>query len=227
MKNVKYITLLIAITMVTLACSLFSVNQGSTSRVEGSGVLASEERPVSSFTAVEIDGSAIVTISFGDTVSVVVETDDNILPLIETTVRGRALVIETKPNTNIDTKLGIHVTITMKSLEGATIRGSGNINIADVQADKLDFRIPGSGVITATGNAERLDARIDGSGNIVCDELQAKSASVEINGSGKVIVYASESLDASINGSGNVVYSGNPASVESSIQGSGSVNPAP
>jgi hypothetical protein len=223
MKRILF-TLILIFSLVSLACS-FSI--GSPQAVRGSGSVVSETRSVSEFTEIEIAGSADVNVSFGETQSVVVEAEDNILPLIETTVRGGRLVINTRPNTSITTTRPIHVTITMKVLDTASIPGSGNIDIAGLQGGSVKFSLPGSGNITATGTTDTLNIDIGGSGNIVCTDLQAKSVTVTIGGSGNASVYASESLNVRVSGSGNVQYRGNPASVNKSISGSGSVNAVP
>ena len=45
----------------------------------------------------------------------------------------------------------------------------------------------------------------------------------EINGSGDVEVRVNNSLDCEINGSGDIHYSGNPATVKRSVNGSGDI----
>jgi hypothetical protein len=64
---------------------------------------------------------------------------------------------------------------------------------------------------------------LGGSGNIYCDQLKAKAATVTLNGSGNITVYASESLDAAINGSADIRYSGSPARVNKNGKGSGNI----
>jgi hypothetical protein len=202
-----------------------SLNFGSSQTVAGSGIAASETRDVSGFTSIELAGSADVFVNFGDTESVKIETDDNILPLIETNVSFGKLVIRTRPNTNTTTHLGIRVTVTAKSLAAASISGSGNLTINDARATDLRFDLPGSGNITTSGKAERVNIILNGSGNILCGNLQSKSATVRLGGSGNINVYAAESLDASITGSGSVFYAGNPAKVNTSVPGSGTIIP--
>jgi len=182
---------------------------------------------VSGFTSIEIAGAADATVSFGDTESVVVETDDNILPLITTEVSGGKLVINTRSNTNFSTELGIKVTVTMKELEAAEVSGSGNMTLIGVPGGAVKVEISGSGNITAAGVADSVEVNLDGSGNILCGELQAKTAVIRLDGSGNVAVYASQSLDAAIGGSGNVQYGGDPTQLQTSVTGSGSIDPMP
>jgi hypothetical protein len=217
-KRIRIFALCLLLILV-LACSLAN---GSRS-VDGSGVSASESRTLKTFTSIEIGASADVTVRFGETQSVVVETDDNILPLVETRVQGNKLVIGQPIGTDLNPRLGIQVTIVMKSLDRVTISGSGNVTISGMDTNLVRFEIPGSGDITAQGTVDTVNATIKGSGNIFCGDLQAKSADVRISGSGDVTVYASENLSANISGSGTVLYRGDPAMVDQSVSGSGGV----
>jgi hypothetical protein len=115
----------------------------------------------------------------------------------------------------------------MKSLKAASLPGSGNITITGMNGAAIDFDLPGSGNITADGIVDSVSAELGGSGNIVCGDLQAKSATVNLPGSGNVTVFASENLDVTISGSGSVTYRGNPAEVNQSVTGSGSIQAVP
>lgn len=203
-----------------LACSTLSPNT-----VVGSGKAVSETRNVSGFSSIELRGSADVTATIGSAESVTVKGDDNIVPLITTTVSNGALIIETKPLTNINVSNPIQVSVTMKLLQGITLSGSGNINVSGMDGGDLSIDLPGSGDITVKGTADNLTLNLLGSGNIVCDELKASSATITLNGSGNIDVFVSDSLDANIRGSGTIHYAGNPAQVHKNVTGSGSITP--
>jgi hypothetical protein len=213
---------LIVLVLPALACSFVGV---SPSRVVGSGKVASETRQVSGFNTVELRGSADVSVTQGEAEAVVVEADDNILPLIETTVQNGRLIISTKPNTSLTTTNPVHVNVTIKSLQGLTLSGSGNVDVSSLAGQDLNIVLSGSGDITVSGAADRVAIRLPGSGNVICSGLKARSATVTLAGSGNVAVYASESLDASLLGSGTIHYDGNPAQVRKSVSGSGSIAP--
>lgn len=166
-----------------------------------------------------------MTATIGSAESVTVKGDDNIVPLITTTVSNGALIIETKPLTNINVSNPIQVSVTMKLLQGITLSGSGNINVSGMDGGDLSIDLPGSGDITVKGTADNLTLNLLGSGNIVCDELKASSATITLNGSGNIDVFVSDSLDANIRGSGTIHYAGNPAQVHKNVTGSGSITP--
>ncbi len=193
-------------------------------RIVGSGVVKSEARQVEAFDKVTIDGSADVTITAGGPFQVSVETDDNVLPVIETKVRGDTLVISSSQS--YSTKRKVQVTISVPELNGISIRGSGDVGIKGIKSEAFSASIAGSGDVTAAGAAQHLDASIRGSGDLNLADLQAQSATVSIAGSGDVTVNASDELSVSIAGSGDVRYKGAPQKLNKSIAGSGSVRQA-
>jgi len=217
MKKITVITLLV-IALLSSACSLTFLGQEV---VRGSGNVAQESREVSDFTGVELVGSAEVEVGFGESESVVVEADDNLLPLVETRVRGGVLVISMKPNLSITTQHPVRVRVTMKELDLAAIPGSGSIEITGLQAEQARFELAGSGTIRADGQVEDLDVILAGSGDLECEDLRSGSVSVRLSGSGTVEVFAEDELDVSIPGSGVVSYRGEPESVRKTVTGSG------
>ena len=157
-----------ALMLAALACSTLSARAN---RVVGSGNVVSEPRDVTNFDSVELAGSGDVNILLGDSESVNVQADDNILPLIETTVTNGKLVIRTKPFATITPSNRIVVTVAMKSLKQAMLSGSGNLHIAAMSGPDLTLELPGSGDITAEGTVDHVNINLLGSGNINADQL--------------------------------------------------------
>ncbi len=132
--------------------------------------------------------------------------------------------------------------LTVPSVEGLEITGSGNVNAEGMRLERctlvlrgsgaLRFRgevkgalsslITGSGTIECRGSAASHEIRISGAGSVNAAECDAGSASVRITGSGGVTVRARDELDVSITGSGGVTYRGEPK-LQSRITGSGRV----
>lgn len=188
----------------------------------GSGVAASETREVDSFSSVDLQGFGDVMITIGPEQSVTVETDENLLERVDTTVRGDALEIET--DGRLDTDLGIDVVIVVPKLEAVTLSGAGDFVIDGLSAPSVDVVMNGAGNVEAVGTVERLDVSINGAGNAALSDLVASEVDVSINGAGNAAVQATSSLSASINGAGRVTYSGDPEEVETSTQGVGTIS---
>lgn len=214
----------------------------SVTTVIGSGNAISENRTVSGFSQITLDGQGIVTVVIGDTESLVIEAEDNLMKYLQSKVNGSELVLSTAPGVNIMPTKPINYTVTVKSLDGLSINGSGNITADLIQASsfrieiqgsgnvqvdhlitqQLNAQIPGSGTIKVSGKVTTQTASISGSGNYQASDLQSQSSDVTISGSGSAIVWATDSLNAKISGSGTISYY-DATQVNQSITGSGQV----
>jgi len=216
-------------------------------RITGSGKVATETRSgLSDFQAVAGRGSAKLVIRQGAKEAVQVRADDNLLPLVETTIEnqggGRTLVVSLKKNVSIQTRNEIVVTVDVVQLKALASSGSGDIVVETLDTPSLSLAMSGSGDarfarlktgelavhvsgssdIAASGSATKLNLSISGSGSAQLRELQVDEAAVNIAGSGDADLTVAKNLAVSIAGSGDVVYHGD-AKVASRVAGSGSV----
>jgi hypothetical protein len=188
---------------------------------QGSGQVATESRPVSGFTKVELSGTGELTIEKTGTDSLTISAEDNILPRLSSEVSGGTLTLGTKPNTSIVPTKPITYSLTVKDLTGLGVSGSGSVRVSNLTTTSLSTKISGSGTITANGTVDDQDLEISGSGRYLADRLTSKTANVRISRSGTASVLVSDMLDVKISGSGSLTYSGNPQSSRRSVvQGS-------
>jgi len=187
-----------------------------------------------------------VQISYGNSNSIVVQADENLLPYIETTVQDGKLTIKSKKNVNLKSRSKIIVTVSMTKINGLQLSGSGNINAdgnftSDAKTSvmlsgsgniklnsgsfkDLDVAVSGSGnVDLKRGSADNVSVSISGSGNIDCSGISCDNVNARISGSGNARVNANKSIDAIISGSGNVFYKGAVTNISSKVVGSGKV----
>ena len=202
---------LLTVALLLAACSV----------TRGSGQLASESRPVTGFTKVELSGTGELTIEKTGTESLAISAEDNLLPLLTSEVSGDTLVLGTKRNTEIVTTKPINYALTVKDLTGLTLSGSGNIRVSNLSTPELTTKISGSGTITPSGTADDQDLDISGSGRYQADQLASKTVNAGISGSGTASVLVSDALDVRISGSGTLTYTGDPTRVTQDVSGSG------
>lgn len=200
-----------------------SVRHGLSSMREGSGVLRRETREVGAFTAVRLDDALDLEITVGGETQVVVEADDNLLPLIDSRVDDGVLVLAS--HGSYQTRHRAVVRVRTPHLRDVALNGSGDVDIRGLEAGELRLGIRGSGDIRATGRIEKLEALIEGSGDLRLGALRAEEARVRIDGSGDAEVNASRALDALVNGSGDIRYRGEPRSLRRRVEGSGDIVP--
>ena len=194
----------------------------SNSTAEGSGVPTTEARVVPAFESVELAGSNNVVIRVGEKQSVVVSADDNLLDRVTTEVHSGKLVIGNTPG-SFTTKSPMSVDVTVPTLDAVTLAGSGNIVVDGIEAERLEVTLPGTGTLTGSGTATRLDVTVGGSGTVQFTRLVANDVRAVVSGSGSIFITATETLAASVSGSGTILYAGNPQDVTKSVTGSGAI----
>ena len=224
------------------------INLGSdlSGGVPGSGVVVSEKREVAAFTGVVVRYPARVIIKQGESNSITVETDDNLLPQLSTSVTNGKLIIEntiTTWNRRVDPTDKILISITVKDLRDVDFPSAGEVIIEGIKSDQLKLSVSGAGTtslidvqlgvckvylsgagsINASGAVNELDLDISGAGSFNGKELKSDSASASISGVGSASLWVVNDLSASISGVGSVNYYGSP-SVQKNVSGLGSVN---
>ena len=230
----RYVVLALVLLIIALtACD-------STTR--GSGDVVIEERDVSGYTSVALTGVGSVEIIQGDTESVVVEAEDNIMPLLTTEVQDGILILSQEENRIINPTRPIKYTVNIIEVNGLSgsgsgdfnaatletntldldLSGSGGINVTSLDADSLNVSISGSGQVLVSGQVNDQQLDISGSGQYQAPELDSKTAEIDVSGSGKAVVTVEDTLDATISGSGSVSYYGDPI-ITSSVSGSGTI----
>ena len=209
----------------------------------GTAFGAEENRKVGDFTAIDLKGSMDVHVVVGKTRSVRVVANDDIIEKLLTEVDGDTLVIKLKGRYSNVGKMDVYVTV--KNLEEAyvkgsgdmdikgsikskkfeaAVKGSGNLILENVKANDLELDIMGSGDMRVSGSCDDLDLDIMGSGDLKASKVKCETAKVAIMGSGDANIYASKSLNASIMGSGDINYYGKPAKLRRRVMGSGDIN---
>jgi hypothetical protein len=208
------LALLLAVSLLLTGCPAFS-------GAPGSGNAVTEKRPVSAFSRVDLIGAAEVEVSLGPVQSVEVTLDDNLLPLIETTVEGGTLRITSTKSYN--SSLGLKVKIVVPSLEGFAVSGAANLHAVGLDAKVFSLNISGAGNADLQGGVDLLEVRLSGAGKIRAYDLAAKQVTLNLSGAGDAQVSATESLDATVSGAGSVRYRGHPAQVRQNVSGAGSI----
>lgn len=233
---------LIAPALLCIALLPMLAHAGTT---RGSGKLASDNRSVAEFQAISLRGAMDLEVRQGPQ-SVVVEGDDNLLPLVETAVEGSGanatMVVRIKRGESFNTRQRLLVKVSVPTLAGVAAEGSGDIRVESFNTPalkvalsgsgdarlsglitgELGISISGSGDVSGSGTSAKLKISIAGSGDVRLGEMKAEDVSVSIAGSGDAAVHANKSLSVSIAGSGDVTFTGN-ATVKSTVAGSGSV----
>lgn len=212
-------SLMIIAALPLAACSV------SDKGVAGTGSGSTRQFAVTDFTKVALKGSDDVDVRTGGAFSVRAEGPSEVLDKLVIARDGDTLKIGRKSNSgfNWGSGKGARVFVTMPSIGGAAITGSGDMTIDTAQGDRFEaaatgsgsiqlgklatkeasFSITGSGDITASGTADKLDLSIAGSGDIDVAGVATSAASASIAGSGNIRANVTGQASVSIMGSGD------------------------
>ena len=199
------------------------VSHSSGPSVEGSGTQKTEPRDVSGFTKVAAGGAMQITIACGKAGKCEVTADDNVLPLIKTTVDGDTLKVTTEGS--VSTRSGMKLALEVADLKEVELSGATTLALTGVKNDALALTISGTGNATVSGETGAVTINLTGAGKVNAADLKAKTAKVDCAGAGAIEVFASDQLDAKVSGVGHVSYAGNPKTVNKQVSGVGSISP--
>ena len=209
----------------------------------GNGIPAEERRDLDGFERVVVAGALEVEVTAGQGFEVRIRIDENLIEYVGTrVVASDALRIGVDGNLG-DVLPGPHVSVTLPSLLGAELRGSGALRAAgfdeaepvtlelngsgelsfEGRAPALAATLGGSGNVLLEGRAERLELSLSGSGSIAARALPARSAALSLDGSGSIAATVDGLVDAALDGSGRIDLYGTVTEGAFSEEGSGAI----
>jgi hypothetical protein len=194
--------------------------------IKGSGKIVIEKRSLTSFDHIKASGNLTVKVMANQPQSVAVATDDNLQAYILTTVSGHTLKVSIKPDYKLSSTQPIQLAISAPKLKKVTTAGAVKLNVSGVESQKFSLYSQGTSTINASGKVTELTIGLTGTGQVDTSSLLADQVAVDVNGTGKAIVYASRKLVIKISGAGVVTYYGNPPIVNRAVFGGGQVQKA-
>lgn len=116
--------------------------------IHGSENLVSEAREVKDFDKVVLAGFGSLNIVQAEKESLMVEADEEIMPLIVTEVRDGTLYIEMKKHvTHIHIPTDITYSLTVSKLDEIDLTGAGKITVFPLDVEHLRFNMSGAGKV--------------------------------------------------------------------------------
>jgi len=197
--------------------------------------VTTEDRSISSFTKVNLDGVFKTIISQdGGPAWVKVETDQNLQQAIEVVSEGETLTIANKKNTTYNTPTKMVVYVNVKDISSlintsvGKVETQGTIKAGDlylkidavgktaleIQVQKLTATINSVGLIVLSGSAVSADIDNNSVGKLEAYGLKTDTLNIKNNSVGAVEVYAEKEISIDHNGVGSLHYKG-PATVKS------------
>ncbi len=198
--------------------------------VRGNGVAAEETRTVKAFESAVVDSGLALVLDAsagagaGDG-SLTVSGDENLLPLIETTVTDGWLTVRAKQPVSSELKLEVRGSASGLLRLGAT--GGAGATATGIDRDGIfEASVDAGGSVTLSGRADRFDALVAGGGLLTAGELTAGEVRLQVSGGSRVRVCATDTLLVAATGGSVVTYECDPERVEPVTEGGAVVEPA-
>jgi hypothetical protein len=157
----------------------------------GSGNVVTQEEAITGFDKLDVSQGFQVDVRQGDTYSVVIRVDDNLVEHLQVVKEGSTLKIGLEPIRSYNLKNAtLEADLTMPELTGLELSGGSHVS--------------------ANGSGE--DISIDASGGSGADlaSFSVVNANVDAGGGSQVTVNASGTLNVDASGGSQVYYLGNP-----------------
>lgn len=213
-----------------------------TRTVRGSGEVVVDNRQVSDFDSISLEGVGRMVITQGNTESLSIETDDNLLGYIESEVDNGVLELTWDRDVLLRPTEGVTYRVSLRRLvslhaSGAgsfeldqldtpelavDFSGAGKLSIDRLTAGQIDLTISGAGEIQLAGSADTAEVTISGIGRYQAPDLESQRVSISISGGGDATVWATDRLDLALSGLGEIGYYGDPT-VSQEISGGGRI----
>jgi hypothetical protein len=188
--------------------------------LKGSGKRVTEKRTVAPFTAISTEGAFNIKVVCQKDVSLEVEGDDNVLPLVGSEVRGNVLRLTNTKNYSVDEPVSFKISV--PNIEGISVNGAGKIEITGMNNEKFEIDSNGAPSIVVSGTTKLMDVDTNGAAKIDAHNLRSARAVVDSKGVSKVDLGVADELDVTVSGPSHVTYKGDP-SVKKTIHGPGKV----
>jgi hypothetical protein len=170
-----------------------------------------ETRAVAPFETIEISGNADIHVQVGAPLGLTVKASAAEIRGLSTEVRDGTLFVHWTRPVGAPWWESTDVSVTVPALAELRAMDSADARLVGLAGGQLRLAQRGSGKLDADGWVDRLEAELSGSGDLRCGELAARSAVVQLTGSGDATVRADEEIDVEVSGTGDFDLRGTPA----------------
>jgi hypothetical protein len=181
--------------------------------IVGSGLIVSQSRPVSGFTAVTVEGPLRLVLEQAGSESLEVTADDNVLRVVQSEVRGGTLFLGFAPNTSLTRAAPIVCRVTMIDVRDVDASGAARLDMSGIATRQLGVRLSGATFGSASGSVEQLALQVAGASRWTAAGLRSGSVTANVSGVSYGLVRASDRLVANVSGVSVLEYYGDPSVV--------------
>ena len=174
----------------------------------GSGVQKSELRNLPQFQKLRASGSVNVELKLGEVCQAEITTDDNLLSLVTTAMKGDLLEVSSAPKRK--PRVPIRVRLCSNTLELLAVEGGSTVTASRLNAQALVVKAAGAAEIKLEGSATNVDVHLRTASKANLSAFSTSGAKALIDQAAALEMGHVETLDVTITGPGLVSYRGDP-----------------
>jgi len=175
-------------------------------RIRGEGPVREERRPVRGIEAVELGTTGTLFIEQGDSVTLTLVAEENLLEYLETDVRGGMLTIRARKRVNLSPSEPIEYHLTLPSLDELILSSSGDAELSDWKAERLLIELESSGDLDCGALVcPQLDVTLESSGDMTVASWEGDLLRARLSSSGDLKIRGGKAreLDLRLSSSGD------------------------
>jgi hypothetical protein len=189
----------------------------------GDGPIVTETRTESAFDRVSVSAPVKVVIGEAEDAEVIVEAQENVLPLLSTeVVEGQLVVSVVAPGFSTSDENYPRITIKGPGLTSLAIAG-GSIGTLESTVDDLRLDVSGQSVLTAIGSVPTVTLSMAQGSHAELAELMVRDATVKMTDGSAATMTITGSVSGVANGGSTLTLTQQPASQTVQVSGGGSV----
>lgn len=185
--------------------------------IHGNEIIETENRTLAPFEKIDVSGCFTINTSCQKEQKLSVTADQNLLPLIVTSVVNETLYIKVKNGSSISTTTDLKIDISVPAIKKINASGAIMITCQDIKDDSFGISMSGAVHAELFGTVETLNGEISGACTLKAANLTSNNVKICASGVSDIKIHAGKNLDIDISGSSNLCYHGNPAIVNQKI----------
>ncbi|MGL0823193.1 GIN domain-containing protein [Vibrio vulnificus] len=183
--------------------------------------------PACDYTSLTINVPSIVKLSASGDSHGRVKGVSKELAALKYTCSNGMFKISTKDKIVIKQGQGLIFELSNGSVSSLTLNGSQKVDITNLAAKSFTLAVNGASTSNLSGKVGDFNVSLNGSAHVAAASLEAQTGKIKVNGSGLVQLNVSSELTGKVNGTGRIEYLGTPESLDTKINGSGSISAMP
>lgn len=238
MKTLIKLTTLLLLLVTTTSCFM-DVLGG----IKGNGEVVSEDRTISSnFSEIIVQQGIQVYLTQGNSTSLKVEADENILDILRTEVKNNQLKIYFDKNVYKASSKNVYVTANnitkIETSSGAAVKTENTIDTKSlnldsssgsyikiyVNADNISSSSSSGAGIHIYGKSKQFSASASSGSSIDADKLETINTTAQASSGANINVNVTGKLTANASSGGDIDYEGSPTQINKNTSSGGSIS---